>query len=122
MNPHDPDSRIQETPMSDFFAAELLTLPQAAKLVPPVRGGRTRNSTLARWIVDGCRMPDGSRLHLQAVRLGQKWCTSKTWLAEFFERLTAARMPGQPLPAPRAPAKRLAAIRRAEKRLEQIGA
>jgi hypothetical protein len=67
-------------------------------------------------------MPDGSRLHLKAMRLGAKWCTTKAWLAEFFERLTAARMPGRPLPMPRSKAKRDAAVRRAERRLEEIGA
>jgi hypothetical protein len=107
---------------TDFLPSDLLTLPEAAALVPSARAPRTAKTTLMRWVRDGVRLPDGTRLRLKALRVGAKWCVTRTWLTQFFDALTAARQPGVPLPMPRSPRKRDAAVRRAEKRLEEIGA
>jgi hypothetical protein len=102
---------------------DLLSVPQAARAIPGFRGGQTASSTVFRWITTGVRQPDGTYQRLRALRVGVRWVTSRAWLREFIDRLTAAHQPGkQPLPAPRSPRKREAAIRRAEKRLEEIGA
>jgi hypothetical protein len=105
-----------------ILPTDLLSIRQAAEAIPAFRGRQTAPSTVFRWVTTGVRQPDGSYQRLRAIRVGCKWATSRTWLREFIATLTAARMPGAPLPSPRAPAKRLAAIRRAEKRLQEIGA
>src|SRR5262245_36694299 len=67
----------------------LLTLHEAAQLVPGRGRRRVHAATLARWIAKGVIAPDGRRVRLRAVKLGPKYLTSRRWIEEFG----AAQMP-----------------------------
>jgi len=66
----------------------LLTLSQAAALIPGRQRSRVHASTLARWISRGVRAPDGRRIRLRAVRLASRWQTTQAWIDEFAAALT----------------------------------
>ena len=69
--------------------ANSLSLPQAARRLPPGRNGRpVSTSTLVRWILHGLLGPDGEVVRLEAVRLGFRWVTDEAALQSFVERLT----------------------------------
>jgi hypothetical protein len=73
--------------MIDLLTERTITLVEAARLVPPGRGGRpTHLSTLLRWIKPGVR-----GVRLEAVRLGGRWVTSREALQRFADRLTATQ-------------------------------
>jgi len=80
---------IAESPSPDVASRlldeGLISLTQAAALLPPVRGKRVAKSSLFRWCVKG-----KSGIKLEAVRLGGPglW-TSKAALARFASQLTA---------------------------------
>jgi hypothetical protein len=81
---------------------------QAAWKFPPYRAGKPTNpSTIWRWIVDGVLLPDGTRIRLEAARLGGRWLTSEQALARFIERQTP-QLTNQTSP-PAASAQQLAA-------------
>src|SRR4051794_22312667 len=66
-----------------------LSMSQAARRFPSYRQDRPVNaSTIWRWIVDGVRLPDGSRVRLEAVRVSGRWLTSVQALARFVNRQT----------------------------------
>ena len=70
----------------------LLTLPEAARLLPPYRHGRPVSvSCVSRWIRHGLRTPHG-QVRLEAFRLGRRWLTS----IEALERFAAAQTPELP--------------------------
>lgn len=75
--------------MIDIRREELLTLPQAARAVPPVGGKRPHTSTLFRWTRDGVR----GGIRLEAVRIGRKLCTSREALDRLFHALHDAPAP-----------------------------
>lgn len=67
--------------MVDIHSEKLISVVQAASLIPPSRSGRaTHTSTIIRWIHRGSR---GRRL--EAVRIGGCWYTSIEALARFAE-------------------------------------
>src|SRR5262249_7477178 len=83
-------SRLQRTHMN---AKKLLTLKQAASIVPCSRGDApVRSQTVARWITTGGRAADGSRIRLQAFRYPSGWRVTEEALAEFIDRLTQSSM------------------------------
>jgi hypothetical protein len=43
---------------------------------------------LWRWITEGVRLPDGSRVRLEAARLGGRWLTSEPALRRFLAAQT----------------------------------
>jgi hypothetical protein len=59
-------------------------------------------------------------VRLEAVRLGNRWMTSREALQRFTERLTP-RIDDNPVPAPRPAARRRRASERAEAELERLG-
>ena len=64
--------------MLDLTKEPVLPLAAATKLVPPARNGKkTHLSTLLRWILKGCRGPDGALVKLEAGRIGNRWMTSR---------------------------------------------
>ena len=66
-----------------------LTLAEAAKLLPPLRGGkRVHLATLYRWVQRGV-----AGVRLESVRLGRTVVTSREALQRFAERLSAGRRP-----------------------------
>jgi hypothetical protein len=103
----------------DLQNEKLLSLSQAAKLLPSYRRERPVSlSCLLRWVLDGVRTPNGV-IRLEAVRMGGRWITS----AEALERFAAAQTPTfeQPTVSPRALASRQQAVERADRRLESLG-
>ena len=78
----------------------LLTLAQAAALLPPNRRGRpVCLSCLYRWIQHGIRTSSAATVRLEALRLGGRWLTSAEALERFARRLTPA---ADLLPGPQA--------------------
>jgi len=73
----------------DINSETLISLAEAARLVPPARRGKkTHLSTLLRWILRGSRGPDGEPVRLEGVRLGNRWMTSASALTRFMTQLT----------------------------------
>jgi hypothetical protein len=69
----------------DVSEDRLLTLKEAAALIPSRRGGRpTSESTLRNWAVRGYR---GGR-RLSYVKVGASLCTTAAWVREFLVGLT----------------------------------
>jgi hypothetical protein len=96
-------------------------LNQAAKLFPPFREERRVNaSTIFRWIVEGVRRPDGTRLRLEGARVGGRWLTS-TQAIERFMRAQTPHLGAAERPRERTQRQRERAAERAGKQLERIG-
>jgi hypothetical protein len=96
--------------MIDPFLEDLLTLSEAARLLP----GRPHTSTLWRWIhkgIKGCR--------LESIFVGGTRRTSKQALGRFFAATTAAADGTAPIV--RTPTQREKAIAAAEKELAAAG-
>jgi hypothetical protein len=97
---------------------ELLTLAQAAKILPPRRGGRkTHTSTLFRWSTTGVR-----GVRLETIQVGGCRCTTQRALQEFCEALTTraiGSMSGDL--SPRSSAARRRAQERADRELDAMG-
>jgi hypothetical protein len=102
--------------MIDTTTESLISLPEALKFLPPGRRNkRPHLSTLIRWINDGV-----NGIHLEAVRLGGRWVTSREAIQRFCERLTPA-LDRAAAEIPRAPAARQRASEKAGRQLEKIG-
>jgi hypothetical protein len=116
-------SESDEAAMIDLRNEELISLAQATKRVPPARQGKTTHlSTVLRWILQGARAPNGSRVKLEAVRLGARWMTSEQALERFALRLTPSPDQAQGNgERPRSPANRKRASERAARLLDEIG-
>jgi hypothetical protein len=114
----------------------VLDLTAAAKIVPPARGRRapddpgdspaprgkkTHISTIVRWIKKGATAPDGTRVRLEAVRLGGRWVTSREALQRFADRLTPQLDGATPGSEVRSPKRRQKASERAAAELERLG-
>jgi hypothetical protein len=68
----------------------LTCLSEAVRYVPSGRDGRTISpAALVRWIKEGSKLRDGSRLKLKATRMPGGWLTSQAWVREFLDALTA---------------------------------
>lgn len=65
--------------------AEIVTLSQAARLLPKIDGRKVAISTIWRWCRKGLRGE-----HLEYIRVGRKICTTTEALQRFFIRLTEA--------------------------------
>ena len=83
--------------MIDILNESLLTLAEAARLLPKRRAGKPAHiSCIYRWTTVGCR-----GVILESLQCGGTRCTSREALARFFEALThndsrrADRTPGQ---------------------------
>jgi hypothetical protein len=106
----------------DLITDTLLSLTTAAKLVPPARSGRrTHISTIIRWITDGARGPNGTRVRLEGVRLGSRWLTSAAALSRFMEALTPRLADPSPVSGPRTLTQRRRESDRAAAELEKLG-
>jgi Protein of unknown function (DUF1580) len=91
---------------------EVLTLSQAAEVLPSLRGGRpVHRSTLYRWISRGVR-----GIRLETLRLGRTLVTSQEALQRFAERL--AGLDQQPALCPLPASRR---VELAEQELERRG-
>jgi hypothetical protein len=107
---------------TSILREQVLRLADVGSHLPPGRKGKRLSLSAAlRWVLQGVRLPDGQRLHLEAVRVGGKWVTS----VEALERFAMAQTPkldcpNHPAP-PRTPGQRRRAAERAAKELEQLG-
>ena len=73
-----------------ILSENLLTLHDAARLLPSNRAGKRVNfSTIWRWALKGVHATDGRLVKLEAARVGGRWLTSK----EAIERFSAALTP-----------------------------
>jgi hypothetical protein len=111
-------------PAHTLTAETRIRLAAAARSVPPIRAGRAVHpSTVLRWILRGSRLPDGSRLRLEAVRTPGGWFTSREAIDRFLAALTEAALArgGAPTPAPRTPAQRRRSSARAAEQLAAVG-
>jgi hypothetical protein len=99
-----------------------LSLSQAARRLPPGRGGAPVSlACVLRWVLDGARAPDGNRVRLEAVRIGGRWITSVEALARFAAALTP-RLEGDTTTSPlRTSNQRRQAADRADRELERLG-
>lgn len=77
--------------MPDLLSETVITLTEAATLLPRRRAGRpTHASTLFRWANPGLR-----GVRLEVMQVGGTKCTSREALARFFARLSERRELGQ---------------------------
>jgi hypothetical protein len=108
--------------MFDTTIGTPIPLAEAAKYVPPARQGKkTHLSTLLRWILTGVRTRSGEIVRLEALRLGNRWMTSREAIQRFAERLTP-RIEGASTPIPpRTTGQRQRAAERAGHALGKIG-
>ena len=106
---------------TNLVSESLITLNQAARLLPPSRRGAPVSfSCVFRWVTAGLRGPDGRHVRLEAARVGGRWLTSREALQRFADALTP-QMGGESAPAPRTPGQRRRAHERATRQLEQVG-
>src|SRR5262249_21374866 len=106
---------------SHLLKEKLIGLNQAARLLPPGRGGRPVSfSCVLRWITDGIPGPDGGRVKLEGVRVGGRWLTSDEALARWAERLTP-NLDREPAAAPRTAKQRQRGAETAGIELERRG-
>jgi hypothetical protein len=115
--PHDPQFD-RDAPA--LVAEPLLSLHEAAALVPGRGRNRVHASTLGRWIGRGVRTRDGGRVRLRGERIGSRWFTTAAWLSEFRSTLTSDAV-GQIGPPPRSPSAIASAAAAAGLRLEAMG-
>jgi hypothetical protein len=105
--------------MINIQLEELLTLKDAAQVLPRRRRGRKPHfGTLWRWATSGLK-----GVKLETIRVGATLCTSREALQRFSESLTA--LDGQPGAQKklrtRTPAQRKRALAQAEKTLRDAG-
>ncbi len=112
---------------ANLLTETVLSFSQAARRLPPFRGSRpVASATIWRWVSEGVRLPDGTRLKLEAVRLGGRWVTSLEALGRFSDKQTQAQSTQIPLSGHepeslRTPAQREKASQRASAELEALG-
>jgi hypothetical protein len=103
-----------------------ISLSQAAKLFPPARRGRPVSASCVwRWFREGVRTADGRRVHLEALRVVNRYVTSD----EAVRRFILAQQPGslagtsEPAvrPVSRTPGRRALADAQAAKKLQELG-
>lgn len=71
----------------------------AAKLPGRKHGRHIHPAALFRWHREGLKAPDGTRVHLEAQRIGGHWCTTWRRVRQFFALLRGEGVP-QSTPPP----------------------
>ncbi|MSR55154.1 MAG: DUF1580 domain-containing protein [Gemmataceae bacterium] len=104
-----------------------LSLSQAAKLIPSARNGRPVSaSCLWRWFKEGVLTPEGHRIHLETLRVVNRFVTSEPAVRRFIlaqQRMSADKGPSSlPVKPPRTPGQRNRASERAAQKLQDRGA
>jgi hypothetical protein len=100
----------------------LLVLREVAERLPSCRAGKaTHVSRVVRMIVEGVRLPDGTRERLKASRFGKQWLVRESEIAAFGERVAAASIrASEAAPRPR-PATRTKQAASASRELDRLG-
>jgi hypothetical protein len=107
--------------MIDLSTESVLSLRDAAKLLPPARLGRPVSfACVWRWVLSGARAATGQKVKLEALRLGGRWVTSREALQRFAEALTP-RAEAVAVDPPRSSAGRRRASERAGRALTAVG-
>jgi hypothetical protein len=97
-------------------------LSAAAKLFGTFRSGRpTSPVTVYRWCVEGIKLPDGRRIHLEHIRIGSRLMTSRAACVRFLEGQQTDATDRSPQTPPRTAAQRARASEAAGKKLERAG-
>jgi hypothetical protein len=108
--------------MFDLTTETPLPLNEAVKFIPPARNGKaTHFGTVLRWILSGCKDPDGRTVRLEALRLGGRWMTSREAIQRFAEALTPQLESAPTLVKPRPATKRQRESERAAAALNGMG-
>lgn len=103
--------------MIDALTEDIVSLTEAAKLLPMRRGGKKPHvSCIYRWTVAGCK-----GVRLESIQVGGTRCTSREALVRFFERLSQATGMDCELSTVRTPSQRARANALAEQRLIKSG-
>jgi hypothetical protein len=111
----------ESTTSAEVLNGSGLSLSKAARCFPSFREDKpVAASTVFRWIFAGVRLPDGSRVRLEAVRLGGRWLTSREAIQRFMEAQTPT-FGDSAAPKPRTTKQRESAADRAGKELTAIG-
>lgn len=93
---------LSEQLLSEIEAGHGQRLAVAARILPSNRQNKpVTMSCLLRWVMDGVRLPDGSRLKLEAARIGGKWVTTPQAIRRFVESQTPQSNDTPLPPAPR---------------------
>lgn len=94
------DHTVGRPPLASLFARngidprheELIPLTQVPKRIlwlPKGKSGKRLDcSTPIRWFTNGLLDPSGKRIHLRAIRIGGRLCTTERALIDFFDALT----------------------------------
>jgi hypothetical protein len=95
----------QEELAATLLSESLIPVGTLPSILPPSRSGRPlARAAVWRWLSKGLPGPDGTRVRLEAVRLGRRWMTSRQALARFMARTTrsagATRPAAASAPAP----------------------
>jgi len=106
--------------MIDPIHDTLLTLKEAAKICPRVKGKNPHFTSIWRWVKYGVKGH-----YLESVRVGNLYCTTEIALTEFFRALATVETRDQgdltKASKPRTATQREQAIAEARKRLEARG-
>jgi hypothetical protein len=114
---------LSEQLLVEIQAGEGQRLAVAARILPSNRQDKPVTlSCLLRWVMYGVRLPDGSRLKLEAARIAGKWVTTPAAIKRFVAlqtpSLETAPTPTTPKPTT---AKRTRRAERAGRDLEKLG-
>jgi hypothetical protein len=104
----------------NFATETLISLSQAAQLIPGRGNRKVSPNTVWRWTRDGCRAPDGTTVKLESLRIGGRFCTSREAVARFVAATTGPVEvpPAAPI---RTPAQRNRGSERAARKLAAAG-
>jgi hypothetical protein len=106
---------------TEILAGAGLSISQASRRFPPYRENKPiAPSTVFRWMLNGVRLPDGSRVRLEAVRLGGRWLTSAPAIERFIARQTPS-LETDSGPRSRSARTNTLAAEQAARELEQLG-
>jgi hypothetical protein len=95
-----------------------IRLAAAAPIVEISHGGKPPHpATMTRWALQGVRLKDGSKIKLEAIRVGNRLMTSRAAVVRFLE----AQQDLPAAPAPRSASQRERDATRADQELEQLG-
>jgi len=106
----------------DLKTQRALNPTEAARSCPSFKSGKPCHpSKIVRLITKGSRLPDGTILRLDALRLGNQWVTSLEAIEEYGRRLAAARIGRDSQPVPRPSAARRKELERVARELDSAG-
>jgi len=113
------DTNTQDS-VSKLIKEGLIGLTQAAKIFGTFRLGKTtRSGTVARWALNGIRLPGGQILKLESLRLNGRLCTTEQAVYRFIQAQN--NTPTTSSAVFPTPAERTRAAASAAKQLDDLG-